>query len=82
MFDQDCVPYAPALIESMRSIGYTFPAAVADLIDNSISAHSTRIDIFSEPSMDPYLVIIDNGCGMNKNEMFNAMRYGSKNPSN
>jgi hypothetical protein len=46
MLEQDCVPYAPALIESMRSIGYTFPAAVADLIDNSISSHSTRIEIF------------------------------------
>lgn len=46
MLEQDCVPYAPALIESMRSIGYTFPAAVADLIANSISSHSTRIEIF------------------------------------
>ena len=46
MLEQDCVPYAHALIESMRSIGYTFPATVADLIDNSISSHSTRIEIF------------------------------------
>lgn len=46
MLEQDCVPYAPALIESMRSIGYTFPAAVADLIDNSISSQSTITEIF------------------------------------
>lgn len=81
MFDQECIPFAPSLIESMRSIGYTFSAAIADLIDNSISAQSSIIDIFSEPSSEPYLVIVDNGCGMSKEELYKAMRYGSTNPN-
>ena len=36
MYEQNCVPFAPSLIESMRSLGYSFSSAIADLIDNSI----------------------------------------------
>ncbi len=80
MFEQECVPYAPALIESMRSLGYSFSSAIADLIDNSISAHANKIDILSDPGVDPFLVIIDNGDGMDRKEIQEAMRYGSTNP--
>lgn len=38
MFEQECVPFALSLIESMRSLGYSFSAAIADLLDNSITA--------------------------------------------
>ena len=80
MFDKECVPYAPALIESMRSIGYSFSAAIADLIDNSISAKANVIKIYSNPGSNPYLIIFDDGCGMTPKELFEAMRYGSQNP--
>ena len=80
MFEEECVPFAPALIESMRSLGYSFPAAIADLIDNSISAHAKEIEIYSDPGTDPFLVILDNGTGMDKKEIYEAMRYGSTNP--
>lgn len=80
MFEKDCVPFAPTLIESMRSIGYSFSSAIADLLDNSISAHAKNISILSEPSEDPFLVILDDGCGMDSSELFEAMRYGSNNP--
>lgn len=80
MFEQECVPFAPSLIESMRSIGYSFSSAIADLIDNSISAHAKKIEIFSDPGMDPYLIILDDGHGMNQAELYEAMRYGSANP--
>ena len=80
MFEQECIPFAPSLIESMRSLGYSFPAAIADLIDNSISAHATDINIYSDPGSDPFLVILDNGHGMNEKEIYEAMRYGSTNP--
>ena len=80
MFEQECVPFAPALIESMRSLGYSFPSAIADLIDNSISAQSTNIEIYSDPGTDPFLIILDNGHGMKENEIYEAMRYGSSNP--
>jgi len=80
MFERECVPFAPALIESMRSLGYSFSSAVADLIDNSISAKAKKIDIFSNPGSDPYLIIFDDGEGMAEDELYEAMRYGSTNP--
>lgn len=80
MFEQECVPFAPSLIESMRSLGYSFPAAIADLLDNSISAKARNIDIISTPGMEPSLIILDDGNGMAENELCEAMRYGSSNP--
>lgn len=80
MFEQECVPYAPSLIESMRSLGYSFSSAIADLIDNSISAKATRIDIISEPGNNPSLIILDDGEGMDSDKLYEAMRYGSTNP--
>ena len=80
MFNKESIPFAPALIESMRSLGYSFESAIADLIDNSISANADKIEIFMNPSDDPYVIIFDNGCGMDEYEIEEAMRYGSKNP--
>ncbi len=80
MFDKESIPFAPSLIESMRSLGYSFEAAIADLIDNSISAHATQIDIKLSPESNPYIIIFDNGDGMTCQEIEDAMRYGSKNP--
>ena len=74
MFDQECVPFAPSLIESMRSLGYSFPSAIADLLDNSISAKARNIDIVSSPGMDPSLIILDDGNGMTEHELYEAMR--------
>ena len=80
MYEQECVPFAPALIESMRSLGYSFHAAIADLIDNSISAKASEITILSYPNSNPSMVILDNGCGMDNDKLYEAMRYGSHNP--
>ncbi len=80
MFDKECVPFAPSLIESMRSLGYSFSSAIADLIDNCISAQAKNISIISEPGDDTWLVLVDDGYGMSKDELYEAMRYGSTNP--
>ena len=80
MFDQECIPFAPSLIESMRSIGYSFSSAIADLIDNSVSADAKHIDILSDPSDDPFLIILDDGIGMSQTKLYESMRYGSANP--
>ncbi len=80
MFEQECVPFAPSLIESMRSLGYSFPSAIADLLDNSISAKARNIDIISTPGIEPSLIILDDGNGMTEHELCEAMRYGSSNP--
>lgn len=73
-------PYAPTLIESTRAIGYTLDAAIADIVDNSISASASCVDIFFFPVGDSYIAILDNGQGMNADELEKAMRYGSQNP--
>lgn len=76
----DLPPYAPTLIESTRAIGYSLEAAVADIIDNSIAADAQNVDIFFFPIDGAYIAILDDGCGMNCEEINSAMQYGSKNP--
>lgn len=72
-------PAANVLMVSMRAIGYSFEAAIADIVDNSISAGATRVDIkFPVDPMDCYISICDNGNGMNADELFDAMKYGSQ----
>ena len=78
MQEKIVVPYAPILVESTRSVGYSFEAAVADIIDNSISASATDIRIGFMSKEPEWLCIQDNGCGMNPDELENAMRYGSR----
>jgi hypothetical protein len=74
-------PSAASLSASMRDLGYSLETAVADLVDNSISADATQIDIVCElSSPQPYLAIIDNGKGMGPEELIDAMRHGSANP--
>ena len=72
-------PYAPVLMESTRAIGYSIEAAIADLIDNSIVAKASSVDIDFFPIGEAYISIFDNGCGMDKDTLINAMKYGSRN---
>ena len=70
---------AKALINGLRSIGYSFSTAVADIIDNSVSAGASKIDIHSDPLASiPYFCVLDNGKGMDNAELENAMLPGSK----
>lgn len=73
----ELVPDASNLIESQRSVGYTFETAIADIIDNSVSAGATRICINFD-NLQKYVAILDNGCGMSKTELLQAMKYGSR----
>lgn len=55
-------PTADVLMVSMRAMGYSFESAVADVIDNSISAHANDISIkFPIDPADCYVAICDNG---------------------
>lgn len=69
-------PNASALMESTRSVGYSFESAIADIVDNSITAKSRNIWIYSAPSSDPFVAILDDGNGMSSSELQEAMRYG------
>ena len=75
-------PKPSSLIEALRDIGYSLESAVADIIDNSISASATRIDISFgwENEESPWLAILDNGDGMSESELVNAMRLGGLDP--
>lgn len=75
-------PNPGAMVESLRSIGYTLETAVADLIDNSITAKASRIDIDSSfQGSDTKIYILDNGEGMSEVRLVEAMRLGSFSPS-
>lgn len=74
-------PKADSLSESMRDIGYSLETAIADIIDNSITADASKVEIcFDFDIEEPVLGIIDNGKGMNRDELTDAMRYGSVHP--
>lgn len=66
----------------MRDIGYSFQSAVADILDNSISARANRIDILNglDDSDSPFVAIVDNGEGMTGEVLTAAMRHGSRSP--
>ena len=73
------IPQASRMDESLRDTGYDFNTAVADIIDNSISAKADKIDInlVLKPDNSVVLYIADNGIGMNHEGLLNAMKYGS-----
>lgn len=74
-------PNASTMIESMRDIGYSFPAAIADIVDNSIAAGARRVRIyFIWNDGDPAVAIMDDGKGMPDCELQEAMRPGSRSP--
>lgn len=72
-------PTADVLMTSMRSMGYSFESAIADIIDNSIAANATSIELkFPIDPKDEFVAICDNGDGMSEAELYNAMKYGSR----
>jgi len=73
-------PNPAILIEAMRDIGYSLETAVADIIDNSISAEATTIEMIAPPGDSPSLAVLDNGHGMTESELLNAMHLGSRSP--
>ncbi|MDQ0253362.1 hypothetical protein J2S74_000734 [Evansella vedderi] len=78
------LPDATAVIQSLRSIGYSIEAAIADIIDNSIDAKATiiKVDMIWTEEEVNYIRIEDNGFGMDENTLVQAMKIGSKNPLN
>jgi hypothetical protein len=72
-------PSAARLTESLRDIGYDFPAAVADIVDNSVMAGACHVDVSIEfAGEESYVVISDDGEGMTGNGLVEALRFGSR----
>jgi hypothetical protein len=80
--DEEEVPPRPsALIESLRSFGYSPATAIADLLDNSITAGADHIGVqFNWDGADSTVIVLDDGAGMSEHELRDAMRAGSSNP--
>lgn len=72
--EEEFVAPSVNLLESMRSVGYSLEAAVADLIDNSISAGARRIEIDVEPTGAHHIAILDDGEGMSPESAIEALR--------
>lgn len=76
----DLPPKAEALMESMRDVGYTIEAAMADLVDNCISAKARQVDVFFSSHETPYIAVLDDGEGMSPDALTQAMCPGSRSP--
>lgn len=73
-------PEPSILIESLRDIGYSFNSALADIVDNSITANASEVWIQAIPNNEFHIGIIDNGTGLSKSDLKQAMRLGSTDP--
>lgn len=73
------IPEARLLLASLRSVGYTEETAIADIIDNCISAHANLIDIFFDWN-NKRILIVDDGNGMAAADLIENMRIGSSDP--
>lgn len=74
-------PRAAAMTEALRGLGYSPSTALADIIDNSISAQATKVDLqFHWAESDSHIAILDNGRGMTGPQLDLAMRLGERSP--
>ena len=76
----DVPPDPERISEGLRDTGYEFSTAVADIIDNSIAAGATVVDVRMAIDFGGkiFVSVADNGCGMDREGLINAMRYGSR----
>lgn len=76
----ELIPNAKMLLSSLRSVGYIEETAIADIVDNSISAGANIIELFFDWDQKNIL-IADNGEGMNQETLLKAMNIGSSDPN-
>ncbi|ACM36977.1 MULTISPECIES: ATP-binding protein [Rhizobium/Agrobacterium group] len=70
-------PHAGALLKSLRGLGYSPETALADLIDNSISAGADHVELSIDWNEgNPRIGLLDDGLGMTRGELEDAMRFG------
>lgn len=76
-------PKAGAMLEALRGLGYSTAAAIADVIDNSISGEASEVHLhFDWNGKDSRISILDDGRGMSDSELEAAMTLGAINPLN
>lgn len=78
---EEIAPVPGDLVESLRDFGYTLPSALADLVDNSLTAKAKDIEVHLEADgTDSYVAVVDNGHGMDLETLVEAMRMGTRGP--
>ena len=78
----EITPSAAALIESLRGLGYSPETAIADLIDNSITAKAGTIELELDWNEgEPKMGLLDDGCGMDRATLAEALRFGGTGPT-
>lgn len=72
------LPSAGRLMLSLRDIGYDLPSAIADLVDNAIDANARHVAVeLIADGEASWLRVTDDGIGMSRTRLDEAMRYGS-----
>lgn len=75
---EEIIPDAARTVASLRDIGYDTPRAIADLVDNSVAAGATEVDVtFHFAGKRSWIRVTDNGGGMDASTLQEALRYGS-----
>jgi hypothetical protein len=75
---EDVTPRPEEFIKSIAEQGYRLETAIADLIDNSISAGADRVEVLLDTETRPFrLFLADNGNGMDEKTLKSAMRFPS-----
>jgi len=75
-------PRADHFWETMAKSGYTLDLALSELIDNAISAQANKITILKKwKGADSMMGILDNGKGMNYEELVHAMTPMLRDPN-
>lgn len=74
----ESIPQAARTLNALSSLGYDLKSAVADIVDNSIMAEATEIDIIAKATNKWLIYFLDNGYGMNKSELLHAMTIGAE----
>lgn len=76
---EDVTPTPEHFVKSISEQGYRLETAIADLIDNSISAGADMVEVLLDTESRPFtLFIADNGRGMTEDELRGAMRFPSR----
>lgn len=77
----ESIPSANILLSSLRSVGYIPETAIADIVDNSLSANASAVNIEIDWCAQR-IIISDNGDGMSNQELIKSMSIGSSDPLN
>jgi len=76
---EDVTPSARRLVSSLRDIGYDFTTALADIVDNSVAAGSSRVDVdVVFDGSRSFVAVSDDGDGMSAAGLTEALRFGTR----